>query len=96
MNKLEMMKRYSKKQWRKLLLWRMRVTVMKRNQQQQQHSKFQYDPSSYALNFDDGGAVGEGRGCSCCVLKVKGWSIVEGCNGGVIIWVSVDQLLCSS
>ncbi|CAN1810763.1 hypothetical protein LINPERHAP1_LOCUS26012 [Linum perenne] len=95
MNKLEMMKRYSKKQWRKLLLWRMIATVMKTNQQQQ-HSKFQYDPSSYALNFDDGGGVGEERGCSCCVLKVKGWSNVEGCNGGFVIWVSVDQLLCSS
>ncbi|KAL2495077.1 Uncharacterized protein Fot_38834 [Forsythia ovata] len=46
--------KYGKKQCRSLL-WRMRAAVKKKkNNRGKQQMKFQYDPSSYALNFDDG------------------------------------------
>ncbi|XAR59132.1 hypothetical protein NMG60_11014791 [Bertholletia excelsa] len=53
------MSSYSKKQWRNLL-WRMKVAVKKAVRVGRGSSsggrqlKFQYDPWSYALNFDDG------------------------------------------
>ncbi|KMT04338.1 hypothetical protein BVRB_8g184130 [Beta vulgaris subsp. vulgaris] len=47
-----------KKQCRSLF-WRVRAAVKKsvknNHQRSKKHMKFQYDPSSYALNFDDGG-----------------------------------------
>ncbi|CAI9756492.1 unnamed protein product [Fraxinus pennsylvanica] len=45
---------YGKKQCRRLF-WKMRAATIKavKNRGKQQ-VKFQYDPSSYALNFDDG------------------------------------------
>lgn len=44
---------YSKKQCRSLF-WRMRAAMKKAAAKSGQKLKFQYDPSSYALNFDDG------------------------------------------
>ncbi|OIW13676.1 hypothetical protein TanjilG_08018 [Lupinus angustifolius] len=46
---------YGKKRC-KSLFWRMRATVKKalKNGGKKKQLKFQYDPSSYALNFDDG------------------------------------------
>ncbi|XP_059439581.1 uncharacterized protein LOC132172147 [Corylus avellana] len=58
---LEWVSAYSKKRCRSLF-WRMRAAVKKavKNAGKQQ-LKFQYDPSSYALNFDDGGChLGKG------------------------------------
>lgn len=54
---------YSKKQC-KSLFWRVRAAVKKavKNGGKQQF-KFQYDPSSYALNFDDGCCHFSGPGC---------------------------------
>lgn len=49
---LEWVTAYSKKQCRSLF-WRMRAAV-KKSAKNKQQLKFQYDPSSYALNFDDG------------------------------------------
>ncbi|KAK7820493.1 hypothetical protein CFP56_038763 [Quercus suber] len=51
---LEWVTAYSKKR-RQSLFWRVRAAVKKavKNVGKQQ-LKFQYDPSSYALNFDDG------------------------------------------
>lgn len=51
---IEWMNTYSRKQFRKLF-WRMRAAMKKaiKNGGKQQF-KFQYDPCSYALNFDDG------------------------------------------
>ena len=53
------MNTYSRRQCRSLF-WRMRAAVKKavKNGKKQQ-LRFQYDPSSYALNFDDG----------CCHLE---------------------------
>ncbi|GMI91528.1 hypothetical protein HRI_002822100 [Hibiscus trionum] len=54
MGRLEWVNSYGKKQCRSLF-WRakaaMRKAVKSRSKRQ---FKFQYDPSSYALNFDDG------------------------------------------
>lgn len=45
---------YGKKRCRSLF-WRMRAAVKRAlNNGGKQRRKFQYDPSSYALNFDDG------------------------------------------
>ncbi|KAE9595006.1 hypothetical protein Lal_00041153 [Lupinus albus] len=46
---------YGKKRC-KSLFWRMRATVKKafKKCDKKKQLKFQYDPSSYALNFDDG------------------------------------------
>ncbi|KAJ0018884.1 hypothetical protein Pint_10693 [Pistacia integerrima] len=51
---LEWVNSYGKRQCRSLF-WRVRAAVKKaaKNGTKQQF-KFQYDPSSYALNFDDG------------------------------------------
>lgn len=51
---LEWVNRYGKRQCRSLF-WRVRAALKKavKNGGKQQF-KFQYDPSSYALNFDDG------------------------------------------
>ncbi|KAF5742256.1 hypothetical protein HS088_TW09G00300 [Tripterygium wilfordii] len=54
---LEWASSYSKKQCRSLF-WRMRAAVKKAMKNgERQKVQFHYDPSSYALNFDDG---------SCC------------------------------
>lgn len=53
---LASMNTYGKKQCRNLF-WRMRAAVkkaMKDGRGGKQQLKFHYDPSSYALNFDDG------------------------------------------
>ncbi|KAK7327935.1 hypothetical protein VNO77_22028 [Canavalia gladiata] len=59
LERLEWVNAYGKKRCRSLF-WRMRAAVKKalKNGGKQQ-LKFQYDPSSYALNFDDG----------CCHLR---------------------------
>lgn len=51
---IEWMNTYSRKQFKKLF-WRMRAAMKKaiKNGSKQQF-RFQYDPCSYALNFDDG------------------------------------------
>ncbi|CAL0309386.1 unnamed protein product [Lupinus luteus] len=48
---LEWVNAYGKKHCR-ILFWRMKKALKKGGKKQQ--LKFQYDPSSYALNFDDG------------------------------------------
>ncbi|KAJ4849666.1 hypothetical protein Tsubulata_019862 [Turnera subulata] len=54
---LERVNNFSRKQC-KSLFWRVKAAVKKAvkngGKKQQQQFKFQYDPSSYALNFDDG------------------------------------------
>jgi hypothetical protein len=60
---LEWVNVYGKKRCRSLF-WRMRAAVKRaavKNGNNKQRLKFQYDPSSYALNFDDG--------CSCSHLR---------------------------
>ncbi|KAF3610573.1 hypothetical protein DY000_02044971 [Brassica cretica] len=43
-------------QYRKKMFRRLKEAVMKTKKKKKQ-TMFQYDPSSYALNFDDGGEV---------------------------------------
>ncbi|KAF6167609.1 hypothetical protein GIB67_031192 [Kingdonia uniflora] len=52
---LAWMSEYSKKQCRSVF-WRTRAAIkdMKSGNNKQRLNSFQYDPSSYALNFDDG------------------------------------------
>ena len=51
---VEWMNAYGKKRC-KNLFWKVRAAVKKALKNGgKQHIKFQYDPSSYALNFDDG------------------------------------------
>ncbi|KAG6776995.1 hypothetical protein POTOM_016792 [Populus tomentosa] len=76
--------RYSKKQCM-TLFWRLRAAVrkaVKRNGGKKQF-KFQYDPSSYALNFDDG----------CCNLGASGYAVKHGNNtiqdSKQMLWVYV-------
>ncbi|KAF9683532.1 hypothetical protein SADUNF_Sadunf04G0023500 [Salix dunnii] len=59
------MNSYSKKQCM-ALFWRLKAAVrtVKRNGRKKRF-KFQYDPSSYALNFDDG----------CCKLGASGYAV---------------------
>ncbi|GAU31475.1 hypothetical protein TSUD_386390 [Trifolium subterraneum] len=58
---LEWVNVYGKKRCRSLF-WRMRAAVKRALKNgNKQKLKFQYDPSSYALNFDDG--------CSCSHLR---------------------------
>ncbi|XWS18367.1 hypothetical protein CRYUN_Cryun32bG0037400 [Craigia yunnanensis] len=52
--RLEWVNSYVKKQCRRLV-WRVKAGLKKAaKSRSKQHFKFQYDPSSYALNFDDG------------------------------------------
>ena len=52
--RLEWVNNYGKKQCRSLF-WRVKAELKKAvKRRSKQHFKFQYDPSSYALNFDDG------------------------------------------
>ncbi|KAE9599293.1 hypothetical protein Lal_00044170 [Lupinus albus] len=55
LGKFEWVNAYGKKRC-KNLFWRMRATVKKalKKGDKKKQLKFQYDPSSYALNFDDG------------------------------------------
>jgi len=76
--------RYSKKQCM-TLFWRLRAAVrkaVKRNGGKKQF-QFQYDPSSYALNFDDG----------CCNLGASGYAVKHGNNtiqdSKEMLWVYV-------
>ncbi|EEF40896.1 conserved hypothetical protein [Ricinus communis] len=89
---LEWVNNFSKKQC-KSLFWRVRAAVkkaVKKNGGKQQ-VKFQYDPSSYALNFDDGGCChlgggGGGRGG----YAVKSEKNLDGNNKTVwvyVVWV---------
>lgn len=56
LEKLEWANAYGKKHCRSLF-WRMRAAVKRTLKNgKKQRLKFQYDPSSYALNFDDGGS----------------------------------------
>ena len=59
--RLEGMNAYGKKRCRSLF-WKMRAAVKKALKNGgKKKLKFQYDPSSYALNFDDGGCnIGDG------------------------------------
>ncbi|XVF40555.1 hypothetical protein PTKIN_Ptkin01aG0123100 [Pterospermum kingtungense] len=52
--RLEWVNSYGKKQCRSLF-WRVKSSLRKAvKSRSKQQFKFQYDPSSYALNFDDG------------------------------------------
>ncbi|XWS12702.1 hypothetical protein CRYUN_Cryun37aG0113000 [Craigia yunnanensis] len=52
--RLEWVNSYGKKQCRSLF-WRVKAALKKAvKSRRKQHFKFQYDPSRYALNFDDG------------------------------------------
>ncbi|XVF25863.1 hypothetical protein REPUB_Repub13aG0250400 [Reevesia pubescens] len=54
MGRLEWVNNYGKKQCRSLF-WRVKAAFKKAvKSRSTQQFKFQYDPSSYALNFDDG------------------------------------------
>ncbi|OMO76519.1 hypothetical protein CCACVL1_15618 [Corchorus capsularis] len=55
MGRLEWVNSYGKKHCRSLF-WRVKAALKKavKNSKSKQQFKFQYDPSSYALNFDDG------------------------------------------
>ncbi|MBA0623325.1 hypothetical protein Godav_008796 [Gossypium davidsonii] len=55
MGKLEWVNSYGKKQCRSLF-WRAKAAMKKalKGRGNKKQFKFQYDPSSYALNFDDG------------------------------------------
>ncbi|XWS19552.1 hypothetical protein CRYUN_Cryun31cG0025200 [Craigia yunnanensis] len=54
MGRLEWMNSYGKMQCRSLF-WRVKAGLKKAvKRRSKQQFKFQYDPSSYALNFDDG------------------------------------------
>ncbi|KAF8047014.1 hypothetical protein N665_3264s0005 [Sinapis alba] len=44
-------------QYRKKMFRRVKEAVMKTTKKKKKQTMFQYDPSSYALNFDDGGEV---------------------------------------
>ncbi|KAK9022910.1 hypothetical protein V6N11_003146 [Hibiscus sabdariffa] len=82
MGRLEWVNSYGKKQCRSLF-WRAKAAIRKAvKSRSKRQLKFQYDPSSYALNFDDGAnAVGfaPSHDCSECendiiwvyVLRVK-------------------------
>ncbi|GAB4831270.1 hypothetical protein Ancab_005283 [Ancistrocladus abbreviatus] len=62
---------YSKKQCRSLF-WRVRAAVKKAVKGGgKQHPNFQYDPSSYALNFDDGGGKEAIRGNGSQHVKLQ-------------------------
>ncbi|KAG5516838.1 hypothetical protein RHGRI_037537 [Rhododendron griersonianum] len=86
---------YGKKQC-KSLFWRMRAAVVKKKKAGKKQCKFQYDPWSYALNFDDGG----GRSSSSSNLRViegvgdggasrkGGFVVVRGLSGATV-WVYV-------
>ncbi|GMH05416.1 hypothetical protein Nepgr_007256 [Nepenthes gracilis] len=65
--KFSWMSTNSKKQCRSLF-WRMRAAVKKAVKTGgKSHRDFQYDPSSYALNFDDGGGKeANGNGLRHC------------------------------
>ncbi|CAL1372725.1 unnamed protein product [Linum trigynum] len=95
--KLESVKSFSRKQCRSLF-WRVRAAVKKamKNRWGSQHGKkkFQYDPSSYALNFDDScrqfsssTSAAAGEIGYCYPLKVAG-NNVDG-NSIFTIWVYV-------
>ncbi|KAE8707524.1 putative Galactose oxidase/kelch repeat superfamily protein [Hibiscus syriacus] len=54
MGRLEWVNNYGKKQCRSLF-WRAKAAMKKAvKSRSKRQLKFQYDPSSYALNFDDG------------------------------------------
>ncbi|KAJ0256769.1 Uncharacterized protein HA466_0077470 [Hirschfeldia incana] len=46
-------------QYRKKMFRRVKEAVMKTTTKKKKQTMFQYDPSSYALNFDDGGDVAQ-------------------------------------
>ncbi|CAH8372281.1 unnamed protein product [Eruca vesicaria subsp. sativa] len=59
--------------YRKKMFKRVKETVMKTKKKK--HTMFQYDPSSYALNFDDGGEVhqrfsGDFKHCKITLIYV--------------------------
>ncbi|XVE87978.1 hypothetical protein DITRI_Ditri19aG0031400 [Diplodiscus trichospermus] len=82
--RLECVNAYGKRQCRSLF-WRMKAALKKAGKSRSQHHfNFQYDPSSYALNFDDGcchSGVGTntmeiGRFQSCSECKNIMWVYV--------------------
>ncbi|KAG8482152.1 hypothetical protein CXB51_026798 [Gossypium anomalum] len=80
MEKLEWASSYGKKQCRNLF-WKMKAALKRRRKRQ---FKFHYDPSSYALNFDDG-YCHCGVGTSTVQLaRLQGFSEYEN-----VIWVYV-------
>ncbi|KAG7958932.1 hypothetical protein I3843_10G045200 [Carya illinoinensis] len=87
---LEWASAYSKKQFRSLF-WRMRASVKKavKNAGKQQ-LKFQYDPSSYALNFDDG-CVHLGKGANELKhAKFQDFPDMGKTSWVYIVWVRVE------
>ncbi|KAG2687493.1 hypothetical protein I3760_09G053300 [Carya illinoinensis] len=88
---LEWVSAYSKKQCRSLF-WRMRAAVKKavKNAGKQQQLKFQYDPSSYALNFDDGcGNLGKG-GNEFKRAKSQDFPDIKKTAWVYVVWVKVE------
>ncbi|KAK9936311.1 hypothetical protein M0R45_013159 [Rubus argutus] len=69
------------------LFWRMRAALKKamKNSGKQRRFRFQYDPSSYALNFDDGcWKLGEGGACALRPAKPQACSDINN-----TLWVCV-------
>ncbi|KAI4299326.1 hypothetical protein L6164_032795 [Bauhinia variegata] len=89
MGSLEWVNAYGKKRC-KSLFWRMRAAVKKalKNGGKQQ-LKFQYDPSSYALNFDDGccNYIGEGTKKLFGEARVQEFPEVNNTTWVYVIWV---------
>ncbi|KAJ7968494.1 putative Glucose-fructose oxidoreductase domain-containing protein 2 [Quillaja saponaria] len=85
LGRLEWMNAYSKKHCRSLF-WRVRAAVKKAVKNGgKQKIKFQYDPSSYALNFDDGCChIGDGAKKLFRDAKVQDFP-----DGNTTTWVYV-------
>ncbi|XVF87543.1 hypothetical protein PTKIN_Ptkin18bG0128700 [Pterospermum kingtungense] len=86
MGRLEWVNRYGKKQCRSLF-WRVKAALKKALKSSgKQQLKFQYDPSSYALNFDDG-CCSSGLGAH--TIELVRFQDCSGCNNNNIKWVYV-------
>ena len=88
---LEWVSAYSKKRCRSLF-WRMRAAVKKavKNAGKQQ-LKFRYDPSSYALNFDDGGChFGKGAVEFADAKKLQDFQDIRRTAWVYIVWIKAE------
>lgn len=87
--RLEWVNSYGKKQCRSLF-WRVKASLRKAmKSRSKQHLKFQYDPYSYALNFDDGGFSHSGVGANTIMEPASGRRLQDCSEFENIMWVYV-------